>query len=64
MNKNLNTAVSVLMHRDGNTREEAEQRINEVRELFDQCNYEPDQCEEILLNHLGLELDYIFDIIW
>jgi hypothetical protein len=59
--KNTNEVVRILMERDGMTREEAIERIDEVREMiFD----DPGVAEDILADELGLELDYIHDIIW
>ena len=60
----ITNAVGVLMHRDGNTQEEAEKRIAEVRQMFEDCGFDPDECESIMLYYLGLELDYLFDILW
>ena len=60
----ITNAVGVLMRRDGNTQEEAEKRIAEVRKMFADCGYDPDECESIMLYYLGLELDYLFDILW
>jgi hypothetical protein len=51
------------MERDGLTREEAEERIADVREQMCDCDYDPIECEDILAGELGLELDYLFDIL-
>ena len=59
--KNTNKVIEVLMERDGLTREEAIERVDEVRELIFE---DPGVAEDILADELGLELDYIFDIIW
>ena len=53
--------VKALMTRDGMTREEAEARVDEVRELISEAD--PWEVEDILAEELGLEMDYIFDII-
>lgn len=59
--KDINKVVKILMERDDLTREEAIERVDEVREMiFD----DPGVAEDILAEELGLELDYIFDIIW
>ena len=60
----ISDAVGVLMRRDGNSQEEAETRIKEVRQMFADCDYDPDECEAIMTDYLGLELDYLFDILW
>lgn len=51
----------ILMKRDDLTQEEAEERIEEVREMLSEAD--PWDAEEILADELGLEMDYIFDII-
>jgi hypothetical protein len=58
-----NRVVKILMERDGLTEEEACKRIEEVRALFDEANYNSITCENILANELGLELDYLLDIL-
>ena len=58
---NTNEVVRILMKRDDLTREEAEERVNEVREMLSEAD--PWDAEEILADELGLEMDYIFDII-
>jgi hypothetical protein len=55
--------VKILMERDGLTEEEACERIKEVKALFDEANYNSMTCENILANELGLELDYLLDIL-
>lgn len=53
--------IKILINRDGMSRLEAEKAIRHIRErvLIDGENP-----EEILLNELGLEPDYIFDLIY
>ena len=55
--------IRVLMERDGLTEEEAEERVDEVREMMADCEYDPTECENIMYEELGLEPDYIFDLI-
>lgn len=55
--------VDILMSKYGMSEDEAKQRVAEVNEAFEQVRYNPDMCEEILLDELGLEPDYIFDIV-
>lgn len=59
----MNRVTKILMERDDITREEAEERIADVRELMCDCDYDPIKCEDILASYLGLELDYLFDIL-
>ena len=56
-----NETVRILMERDGMTREEAEARLEEVRELATEVD--PWDFEDLLADELGLEMDYIFDFI-
>ena len=56
-----NNVVQILMDRDEMTRAEAQDRIDEVREMISEAD--PWDAEEILADELGLEIDYIFDII-
>ena len=57
--------VNILMRRDGDSREEAVRRYKETRAMIDEAltdgrEYE---VEDILLDELGLELDYIWCFI-
>jgi len=61
----MNRVVEILMKRDGNTKEKAENRLDECRRLCDEClaagDY--DGVEDTIACELGLELDYLFDIL-
>ena len=57
--------IEVLMERDNLTREEALARVEDCRsELYDALDgtscLDP---EEVLMEELGLEMDFIFDLI-
>lgn len=52
-----NPVVQILMRRDGITKAEAEEQIAECREALENGDYEAIQ------DYLGLEDDYIFDIL-
>lgn len=56
-----NEVVRILMKRDDLTREEAEERVAEVREMISEAG--PYEVEDIIADELGLEMDYIFDIL-
>ena len=56
-----NRVVEILMHRDGMTREDAEEKVQEVREMIVDASVL--EVEDILIDELGLEMDYIFDLI-
>lgn len=60
----MNRVVSILMKRDGNTKEEALARIDEVRKRIESCNYDPEESEDIVMEELGLEMDYLEDILF
>lgn len=55
--------IRILMERDGLTEDEAEERVNEVKRMFEESKYDLLECENILADELGLELDYIFDLL-
>ena len=52
----------ILIRRDGNTRAETKSRIKEVKQLIEECNYDPVETENIVADYLELELDYIIDL--
>lgn len=59
-----NKVVEILMKRDGLTEREAKQLLNETRKMIYNCNGNYDEMEDIVIDQLGLELDYIFDILF
>lgn len=56
--------IKILMERDGDTEEEAIDRIEEVKKMMEECDYDPDEVEDIVMENLGLEMDYIFDLLY
>ena len=58
-----NKVVEILMKRDGLSRTEAQEQFNEVREMIQECNFDPFETEDILIEELGLEMDYIFEFL-
>ncbi len=56
----MNRVVRILMERDDMTENEANELLNEVRDMILENS---DLAEDIVLEELGLEMDYIFDII-
>ena len=62
----MSRIVDVLMKRDGITKEEAVRQVQNVREMV----YEAveaghfDEAEDIVMSELGLEMDYIDELIW
>ena len=66
-NTKVNKVVEILMSRDNITQDEAEHIFKNVREeindiLEDGGSY--DDVEDIMYCELGLEMDYIFDILY
>lgn len=57
MKKKRNPVVQILMNRDGITESEAKERVEECKEALFDGDY------NAIANYLGLEDDYIFDII-
>jgi hypothetical protein len=56
-----NEVIRILMDRDDLTEAEAEERLQEVREMLAEAD--PWEAEDIIADELGLEMDYIFDIL-
>ena len=57
--------VDVLMERDGLTKQEAKQQIDEVREMMEdaiECG-DYTEVEDIMYSELGLEMDYIDELL-
>ena len=54
---------NILIRRDWDTRAEAKARIKEVKQLMEECNYDPVETEDIVADYLGLEPDYIIDLV-
>ena len=55
--KKINPVVAILMRRDGLTKAEAQDLVDECREALESGDYEAIQ------DYLGLEDDYIFDVL-
>lgn len=62
----MNRVVSILMKRDGYSKEEAIEIINDCREKINEAIADGDYelAEDILACDLGLEPDYIMDILF
>ena len=61
----MNRIVKILMERDGMTKKEATDLFKEVKEMVIDAAESGDysKAEDIILSELGLEIDYIFDIL-
>lgn len=60
----MNRIVEILMRRDNLTQQEAEDRVMEVKQMMEDCNYDPEECVDIMSDELGLEMDYIEDLLF
>lgn len=62
----MNEIVKILMRRDGISQLEAENLVKECKEeVWDAAargNYQ--ECEDIIALYLGLELDYLDELLW
>jgi len=56
----MNKVIEILMKRDGTNYEDARDLVKETRDEII-CN--PDEAEEIIEDYLGLEPDYIENIL-
>lgn len=61
----MNEIVEILMRRDGISRLEAENLVEECREEMEYAVMRGKylEAEDIIASYLGLEPDYIFDIL-
>lgn len=55
----MNRVVQIIMDRDNMNQFEAEELVNEVTNMIIE---NPDLSDEILMDELGLEPDYLFDL--
>lgn len=58
-----NRVVDILMRRDGLNRKEAEIKLEECQKLIQDAFKNGNDVEDIIAMVLGLESDYIFDIL-
>lgn len=62
----LNPVVKILMNRDKMLRLEAENYVEEVREMLHEAAARGSymECEDIMYDELGLEPDYLIDLLF
>ena len=58
----MNKVVEILMKRDNLTQEYAEKLVAETRDEIIMLD-NPLDADEVLMDYLGLEPDYLFDIL-
>lgn len=59
----MKSVVKILMDRDRITEQEAVKKFEETKIMMEECAFEPIETERILMEQLGLEMDYIHDFI-
>ena len=59
----MNRVIEILCRRDGISVKEAAARVKSVQEQLADVNYDYDEVEDILTNELGLEMDYVMDLL-
>ena len=59
----MDKVIEILMTRDGLSKAEAKRLVLETREMIYDCGGSIVEAEEIMMNQLGLEMDYMFDIL-
>ena len=59
----MNRIVEILCRRDGISVKEAAARVRDVQEQLASVNYDYDEAEYIMSSELGLEMDFIYDLI-
>lgn len=59
----MNNVVAILMKRDGMSGAEAIALVTEVCGIIEDAGGDYDEAEQIMIDELGLEMDYIFDIL-
>lgn len=59
-----NKIRDILCRRDGITPEEAQALIDETIEEIHATNYDYDEVIDIMMSNLGLEGDYILDLLY
>lgn len=57
----MENVIEILMERDGISRQEAEELIDETRDLL--LSSDAWEADDIMADQLGLEPDYIMDIL-
>lgn len=63
----MNRVVKILMKRDGLSQKEAEKRFDEVQNIINEYledSADSDEIEQVIMDELGLEPDYIEDFIY
>ena len=59
----MNRVVKILMERDKMDRHMAENRVKEVSKMIQDSSLDYSEVEDIIADELGLEMDYLLDLI-
>lgn len=59
----MNRVIEILCRRDGISVKEAAARVRSVQEQLAGANYDYDEVEDIMANELGLEMDFVMDLL-
>lgn len=59
----MNAIVDILVKRDGISRKEAEAVVENIRERILSGEIDVFDIDDVMMNELGLEPDYILDLI-
>lgn len=59
----MEKVIEILIKRDGLSKSEAKALVLETREMIYSCGGSIVEAEEIMMDQLGLEMDYMFDIL-
>ena len=60
----MNEIIKILMKRDGISKDEAVDLLKEIKDMMEECEYDPEECENIFATELGLEPDYIINFLF
>lgn len=63
MSYGIYRVADILCRRDGCDVDEAKDRIATAMHFMAEANYDPEACERIMAEELGLEPDYILDLL-
>ena len=59
----MNKVIEILMKRDGISEDEAKALVDETRDEIMMCD-DPMEVDSIIMEYLGLEPDYLDDILF
>ena len=63
LSKGMCKIAEILMKRDGISKNEAEEIVSEAREAIMDCGGDYEEAENVMYGDLGLEMDYLMDLL-